>query len=346
MVAAGSILFLSSILGVIEYRQSEYKLRQKISSLFEQSIYEEIKLKMSEEFVFIHKGSDLTLEKKTIKNQTIVTADTTITKEAEVSDDLDLELLKSSQSYLLLRRRIQPDTLQQLFDSKLNENGLKIASVILVRYDHNMQTSGDTTQIHVDYRIPAVRGGVYGEITYEGLIDYSPFTVFRSMAKSEIIVLLTLEILMLIAIFYLFLKKSEIKPDKIAKRGRYYYIGVTVFDIRKNELIGQRSEVIPVTRKPAEMLLMFLKSADHVVEKSVLKETLWSDHPYTANKSLMSTINKLRNYLKDVGCAFSIITKKGDDYYVLKYMQEDTEVNDTDTVTLIASPSPSATVEK
>jgi hypothetical protein len=39
----------------------------------------------------------------------------------------------------------------------------------------------------------------------------------------------------------------------------------------------------------------------------------------------MSAINKLRNYLKEMDCLFSIITKKGDDYYELKYIQDDTD---------------------
>ena len=64
MIAVGSILILLSILGIIEYRQSEDKLRQGISFLFKQSINEEIKLKMEGEFVFIHRKSDLSVKKR------------------------------------------------------------------------------------------------------------------------------------------------------------------------------------------------------------------------------------------------------------------------------------------
>ena len=262
-----SILILLSILGIIEYRQSENKLQQNVSSLFEQSIYDEIKLKMAEEFVFIHKSSDLTLEKKTIKNQSIVAADTTVMKEAEVSDNMDLELLKSFQSHLLLRKRLQPDTLQQIFDSKLHENGLKVIAQIIVQYDHNILTSGDTTQMRVDYHIPIIKGGVYGEIIYEGLIEYSSLTVFQSMSKSVIIVLFLLEILMLSTILFLFFEKRKIKPDKITKRGRYYYIGETVFDTHKNELFGQNKEIVKIPKTPADILLMFLESDDHIENK-------------------------------------------------------------------------------
>ena len=37
----------------------------------------------------------------------------------------------------------------------------------------------------------------------------------------------------------------------------------------------------------------------------------------------MNTINKLRNYLKEADCTFNIVTKKGDEYYELKYVGGD-----------------------
>ena len=323
MIAVGSILTLLSIFWIIEYRQSEDKLRQEISFMFIQSINEEIKLKMEGEFLFIHRKSDLTVGKRIIKKQTIITADTTITKESGVSGDMDVELLKTSQTYLLDQNRLQPDILQQIFDSKLKENGLKVSSVILVRYDDNTHTSGDTTQLRVSYRIPVLKGGVFGELAYEGLFHYSPFTVFRLMSKSMLIVLFILEVLMFGMIIYLFIDKRKIKSDKIVKRGKYYYIGKTIFDTHKCELIGQKREFVTLPKKPTEMLLMFLCSEEFKVEKNMLKNTLWVDNQYTANQNLMSTINKLRNYLKEADCTFNIVTKKGDEYYELKYVGGD-----------------------
>jgi DNA-binding winged helix-turn-helix (wHTH) protein len=339
LITAGLVLIALSLLGISEYRKSETKMKGDILLLLEQAISEEVRLKMEDIYVSVHMESNPSVLKEKVKKQTIITNDTTFAKEAEVSENMDMELLKGFQSYLLHVNRLQPDTLQRLFNVKLDENGIKACSYILVHHEYDSEMSGDTTGYPINYRIPVIKGGVFGEIAYEGLLHYSPFTVFRLMSKSMLIVLFTLEVLMLGVIIYLFVEKRKIKPDKIMKRGRYYYIGETIFDTRKNELIGQRREVIPVTRKPAEMLLMFLKSDDHVVEKSVLKETLWPDKPYTTNHSLMSTINLVRNYLKDVGCAFSIITKKGDDYYILKYMQKDTE---PDILTLIFSVSPSS----
>lgn len=329
MITALLLLIALLVIGITEYRKSEARMKREVSLLFEQAIYEEVNLKMSEEFVFIHKGKESSHKNNIIKTQKIVTADIIFTDEAEISNNVDLELIKSSQSYLLNKGRIQPDTLLQIFDSKLKENGINIASVILVKYDHNVLTSEDTTLFRADYRIPVIRGGIFGEIIYEGLIDYSPAIIFRSMSKSGIILLLTLVIIMLIAIFYQTIKKQKIKPDKIVKKGRFIYIGMSVFDARKNELIGQNKKVVQVTKMPAEILLMFLNNDDHIVEKNVLKETFWSESPLSANQSMTSAINKIRNCLKEVDCTFKIITKKGDDYYVLKYIQEETENNNT-----------------
>lgn len=320
IIAASFVFILLVILGISEYSESENKLQQKLSSVFIQSIHEQVKLKMAGEFVLIHHNNNQSQKKN--RTQTVVTEDTIITKEAEVSGDMEVELFKGSQTYLLLRGWLKAQELQQVFDSTLQKNGLKEASVVLIRYNQNTLASGDTTQLSAYYRIPVVKGGVFDEITYEGLVNYSFFSVFRLMSKSMPLVIFLLEVVVLSVMFYFFVEKRKIKPDKIIKRGRYYYMGKTIFDIRKYELIGQKKEIVAVNNQPAEMLLMFLKSNEHVVEKNLLKETFWPDNSYTANQSLMSTINKLKNYLKDVDCAFTITTKRGDNHYTLKYMLE------------------------
>lgn len=325
IVAVSSVFLLLAVLGIVEYRESEYKLRQDLSSIFKQSIREQIKLQMTGEFVLIQNGRNQFSEKGAIKTQTVVTQDTTISKEAEVSGDFDIDFSKNSQTYLFLQKRLQPQELQHIFDSKLQENGVKKASVVLIGDNQHTQTGGDTAKLSAYYRLPVVKGGVYDEIFYEGFVSYSPLVVFQWMSKSRMLVLLFIEIGMLGVIAYLFIEKRKIKPDKIIKRGRYYYIGNAVFDTRKYELIGQNGERVTLTNKPAEVLLMFLQNDEHKVEKNVFKETLWPDNPITANQNLMSTINKLRNYLKDADCTFNVVTKKGDDYYDLKFMQNDTD---------------------
>jgi hypothetical protein len=331
IIAASSIFTLLAVLGTAEYKESEHKLQQNLSSVFEQSIHEQVRLNMEGEFQLVHISENQSLKKGTIRRQTVITEDTTITKEVEVRGDLELERFKGSQTYLFLRKRIQPQELQQIFDSELEENKLMCSSVVLIRHNQRTQTSGDTTNLSSYYRMPIVKGGVFDEIDYEGFVYYSPFVVFKLMSKRLLIILLFIEILMLGVTAYLFIEKRKIKPDKIVKRGKYYYLGKTIFDTRKCELIGQKGEIVAVTKQPSEMLLMFLQSDEHVVRKNALKKILWPDNQYTADQNLMSAINKLRNYLKEMDCTFNLVTKKGDEYYELKHMQDDIDekmVND------------------
>jgi hypothetical protein len=321
IIAAASVFLLLVVLGMVEYREAERELQQELSFLFQHSIQEQVKLNMEGEFVSIRMSENLSSKKRAIRQVTVITEDTTITKEAEVSGDKSLELFKASQTYLLLSKRLQPRELQHILDSVLQEKGLKTTSVVLIRHGDNVQTSGDTTRLDAYYRVPPVKGGNYQEIDYEGFVHYAPFVVFQWMPKKTILVLLLLEIVLLGAIAYVVIEKRKIKPDKIVRKGQYYYLGKTIFDTRKCELIGEKNEVVAVTKKPSEMLFMFLQNDGHLVEKNAIKEALWPDNQYTANQNLMSTMSKLRSYLKEVDCAFNVVTKKGDDYYELKYRQ-------------------------
>ena len=320
LVIAGLVVIVLLALGITEYRQSEAKMRRDTLLLLEQAISEEVRLKMEDVYVSVRMVSDPSVIKEKVKKQTIITQDTTFTKETEVSGDMDKELLKSSQSYLLHLNQLQPDTLQQRFDAKLDENGIKTRSIILVRHEHNAKMSGDTVGYRINYRTPIIQGGVFGEITYQGLLSYSSLAVFRLMPKNVIIVLLILEVLILGVVYYLYVGKRKIRPDKIVKKGRYYYIGETVLDTRKMEL-GVGKETIKLPKQQFDILLMFLGSDDYALDKSELKERFWSKST-RAKESMMSAINKLRNALKEVDCTFNITTKKWSDFYTLEYIKE------------------------
>lgn len=327
IIASSSVFMLLAVLGIVEFRESENELQQELTSMFNQSIQEQVRLNMEGEFVFIQKPSNSAIKKGTLRTHTVRTEDTIITKEMEVIGDFELEHFKSSQTYLMLRKYIQPQELQQIFDSLLQENGLVCSSAVLFRHNKRTQTSGDTTKLNTFYRLPVIKGGVFDEIDYEGFVYYSPLAVIKSMPKRMLSILLLIEILLLGIIAYLFIEKRKIKPDKIVKRGRYYYMGQTIYDTRKCDLIGKNREKVAVTKLPSEMLMMFLQSDEHRVEKNTLKDTLWTDNRYTASQNLMSTVNKLRNYFKVVDCSFNLVTKKGDDYYELKYMQDNIDEN-------------------
>lgn len=329
-IIAGLVFIVLSALGIVEYRISKAKMEREFPLLLEQAIKDEVDLKMNDVFMDIYMINDPYSKKEKVRKHTITMEDTTFAKEAQTEEDFNKYLLRNYQSYLLHVNRLQPDTLQQLFDTKLDENGIKARSFILVYHEHNTELSEDTMGYRINYRTPIIKGGVFGEITYQGLLNYSPLAVFRLMPKEAIISLLILEVLVLGVVYYLYVEKRKIKPDKIVKKGRYYYIGEVMFNTRKYELVGQKKKIIKVPHQPASILLMFLKSDDHILLKEEIKEKFWSDKHYTANRILMSTINKLRNCLKEADCTFNIHTKKGDDYYILKYMGKKAEANEVD----------------
>lgn len=328
-ITAGLLFIALCSLMITEYRQSEVKVREIIPLLLEEAISEGIKLKMENVYVSSHMVFNSTEKKSSFRNQTIITEDTAITKEAEVNGDMERELLKGFQSYLLHINQLQPDTLQQLFDKKMDQNDINARSFILVHHEHDTEMSGDTTGYRINYRTPVIKGGIFEEIAYQGLLNYSPFTVLRLVPKKTIVALLIWEVLIIGILCYLYLQKRKIKPGKIVKKGGYYYIGETILDTRKMELIAGKKN-IKVPKQQFAILLMFLDSDDHILLKENLKNHFWSDKHYTANQILMSTINKLRTCLKEIDCTFNVCTKKGDDYYILKYMEENLETKEVD----------------
>lgn len=302
-IIAGVILIVLSILAFMEYRLTKIKIEEVLPSLFNQAIDEEVKLKMEDEYVFMSIKDPFSTNKKT-GNQRLIMKDTVVTKEVEVRSSVEKELMKGSQSYLLHVNRLQPDTLKQLLDEKLRENGIEARAVITIRHNHDTHISGDTTEYRINYRTPVIKGGAFDEITYQALLDYSPFAVFLLMSKNMLFILLALLTLMIGMIIFLYIKKKEIKPDRIIKKGRYYYIGEIPFDTRTNELIKQSGESVSITKLPASILLMFLENEEHVLYKKALKDTFWPKSD-TADQSMTNAIYKLRSNLKEAGCTFN-----------------------------------------
>ena len=247
LVAAGVVLISLLGLGIAKFRISETKMRREITAQFLEAIREEVKLKMEGVYKSMRMTDDPAIKKERNKMQTIITEDTVITKETEVNDNMHDGFMRNSQSYLLLVGRLQPDTLQQLFDAKLRENNFKVCSFIVVRYENNAMISTDTAGYRVNYRTPVISGGVFDEIAYEGLLSYSPFTIIRLMPKTALVVLLIIELLVLGVAGYFFYQQKKIQPDKIVRKGKNYYIGKTIFNVCTKELISV-DKTIPLTQ--------------------------------------------------------------------------------------------------
>ncbi|HCC86472.1 MAG: hypothetical protein XD81_0762 [Bacteroidetes bacterium 38_7] len=325
LILAGIILVVLLVLGMVEYRQYERKLREETSLLFEQAINDEVKLKMENEYVYINIVNDPSVTKENVRNQTIRTEDTIITREAKVEKDFSKFLMRNYQTYLLHVNRLQPDTLQQIFNAKLDENGIKARSFILVQHEYEPKMSGDTAGYRINYRTPVITGGIFNEITYQGLLSYSPLTVFRLMPKDAIITLLILEVLMLAIVHYLYIEKRKIRPDKIFKKGEHYYIGEIRLNTLTQVLVAEK-KMIKLPKQQFDILLMFLESDEYAIDKNELMGKFWSKST-KAKESMVSAINKLRNYLKEAGCTFNIHTKKGGDCYILEYVGEGTDIS-------------------
>jgi DNA-binding winged helix-turn-helix (wHTH) protein len=84
-------------------------------------------------------------------------------------------------------------------------------------------------------------------------------------------------------------------------------------------------KMIKLPKQQFDILLMFFVSDEYTIDKNELMEKFWSKSS-RAKESMVSAINKLRNYLKEAGCTFNIITKKGGDCYILEYVGENVEV--------------------
>ena len=318
LTLAGVVLISLLLLGGIEFKRSETRMQEEITVLFKEAIHEEVELKMEGVYQYTSFTNNPAPKKERIKKQTITTKDTTIIREAQRSDNIQLELIKSSQSYLLLVNRLCPDTLQQLFDAKLNEKNIKAHPYVLVRHGNNTLMSADTTELRLNYRVPVVKGGVFDEISYEAFLSYSPIVVFRMMSKTALVFLFVLELLILSFVFYLYRRLKQVQPDKIVKRGKCYYIGETILDPFTMELFSNQGK----QKLPSQMfgiLMMFVENENNLVSKEVIIERYWSKNT-RSEENMASMISKLRNVLNSVGCTFNITKIKGSDYYKLEYV--------------------------
>lgn len=331
------VLIAMIVFGIMEYRQSEMEMQKKVPLLFEHSISEEVKLKMEGVFVSINMTNDPAETKEKVREETIITEDTTITKEVGIDNDYNKQLLKTSQSYLLYMNRLHPDTLQQIFQSKLAKDGIRAHPLVLVKHGDISEISDDSMQYRICYRTPIVKGGSFEEITYESLLSYGPGTIIRLMPKKKYMVLFVLAGIALLFCYRMFVQKRKINlekiipdniipekiiPNRIIKNECRYHIGQTQFDTNKNELItGEK--VINVPSQSAGLLLMFVESENHAVKKNAILEKYWPKSG-TAYNNMTSSVNKLRALLKEADCDFSITTKKMGDHYTLKYKGEKT----------------------
>lgn len=222
-----------------------------------------------------------------------------------------------SQDYKLSISRINADTLNLFFQRKMQEKIEGCSTFVVVNYGDNVSVSGDTLSANIQYRTPVLQQEVFTEISYQGLVHYPSSVVFKQMPKGVLNILLIIALLILALFFYLLTKRFRIRKNRLIRhRNGTWNIGYTLFYPTTGKL--QREE--KTVNLPAQQLKIFqwlLEDENHRIEKTVLQETFWAES-LTGYNSMTSSINRLRSYLSEVDCDFTISTEKGSNWYELR----------------------------
>lgn len=318
MYISGILIVVLFIIGFVEYIISEKKMEQVLDEFFMEAIIEEVELKMQSVYKTTNITSVLNVNTEQAIIQTIITDDIMITNEISSCNNIDNEFLKIYQSYLLLVNRLQSETLQHLLDKKLKEKKIKSDIFVLMQYDNENKNYSDILRYNRSYHTPIIHAGIYDEITYQAFFKYSYFTIFKLMSKASIIIISIILVLILVVNIFFNFQYNKIQPNKIIKKEKIFYIGETIFNLSTKELISSERK-IKLTKQSHDLLVMFLENENHTLNKKVLIEEFWADNHLSAENNMSNAIYKLRNCLKSSKCTFAIFTKKGDDYYTLKY---------------------------
>ena len=278
------------------YWKTEVALKETINSIFVQSVKDAVRLKA--------------VNKPDVRGVTISVPAKTSSKSTRSSE------IYVSQDYKLLMDRVNADTINRVFRQRLRERIPAVRSYVLVDYGGNSSVSDDTLSCSIRHRTPVLHQEVFNEISYRGLVCYSPSVVFKEMSKGVLHVLLLIVLLLLMLFAYLLTKKYGIRRNTIVRhRNGTWNIGYTFFNPVSGKLRCEEKTV----SLPAQQLKIFqwlFEDENHRIEKIVLQETFWAGS-LTGYNSMTGSINRLRNYLNEVGCDFTVSTEKGSDWYEL-----------------------------
>lgn len=164
----------------------------------------------------------------------------------------------------------------RVFRQRLRERIPAVRSYVLVDYGGDSSVSGDTLSCSIRHRTPVLHQEVFNEISYRGLVCYSPSVVFKEMTKGVLYVLLFIVLLLLALFAYLLAKRYRIRRNTIVRhRNGTWNIGYTFF----NPVSGKLRREEKTVSLPAQQLKIFqwlLEDENHRIEKIVLQETFWA----------------------------------------------------------------------
>lgn len=316
----GCIIFFT---GVYRYKKTENYINQQITPLLEESIASNIELKMKNVFVqstYIYDPKSVNKKYGEIK---IVTKDTIIKKNVKLIDER-VSFQNSGQSYLLVAGRMHTDTLGRLFDKAIHDKGIMAKTAVsIVSHDTIKELSKDTSNFSVTYKTPGIIQGDLKEITYHGYVDYSPASVIAIMPKDLLYVLSFFELILVACFINYLIHKRRFRYNEITKlKNGNYQMGNVLVNKEQKRLCTPFKDV-KYTPQQYELLSLFLENKEYRVSKEIIQEKFWPKS-ITANTSMTTSINRLRNILADIGANVSIVTEKGErDYHLAIYQKDD-----------------------
>lgn len=320
LIAFLSVVVITGVvISFVLYDRTKTKMEKDIVQILEQSIEEDLNDKMSREHSTIqllnspHKDGEVT-------ERTIVLEDTIIKKMIK-TESHNNKPTDSFITYLKFKNRLHTDTVSIVFQDNLRNKGINVTSFILLKFDETTEISGDTTSYSITYRTPIVQRGFMDDITFQGLVHYTPLSVLQLIPRYLFYIFIVVIALISISIFYLTKKINAIRPDKIMKlKNGDYYIGQVYFDKEKMKLKNE-GKTVSLSPLMTKMLEFFLESNDLTANKTELQDKFWQTS--TSYNSMTSAINRLRTFLNDADSTFKIITPKGSDFYMMVYDEEE-----------------------
>lgn len=232
------------------------------------------------------------------------------------------------QTLLLDINRLHADSIQILFDSLLQKKNIHVESIVGITasfYTKINEWSGDTTAININYRTEYTDQGDYEDIDYYAYIHYSPDTIWTLMPKKAIYPLFIACIISgLILLWWLRKRKEEKKNGIVLLKNGDYRIKEIKFNVNERRLFSEESgQELTLTQQLNDLLLLFLEAGHHRVSKEDIKQKFWFKSS-TAATNMTSAISRLNKILKDINCAYTIITDPGkEEYYIFSLTVRD-----------------------
>lgn len=257
----------------------------------------------------------------TFENQTIRTADTTITFRCKIVDP-ETQLSNSKQIYLLMTDQLHSNDVKQVLDSLLNKEGITAKTVVAIRSTgyptKNIELSEDTLLFSFKCKFNYTTDENIAQIHYTAFTNYPFSTTWRFMDKTILYIIGVFEFILGLMIFFAIMpiikkrplkhRKNEMPLDKTA-----FINNVSTNEIQlrieHDNLLFNDSRV-QISPQSKEILTLFLNAEDHRINKNDLRE-IWPPRSNRTN-SMTSAIGRINKTIQKLDAPYLIETDKDD----------------------------------